>query len=156
MKIGDKIPDVMVKAVTKEGSHDEVQTGALFAGKKAIVFGLPGAFTPTCSSKHLPGYVAQLDDLAKKGVGLVACVSVNDAWTMEAWAKSHGALGKIVMIADGGGAFTRAAGLEQDIPHMGLRSKRWAAIVDDGVVQSIDVDSKGLVDTACEVQLAKV
>lgn len=157
LSVGDKIPDVALKTVTEAGQQ-EVSTGELFKGKKAIVFGLPGAFTPTCSAKHLPGYVAQYDDLQSKGVDLVACVSVNDAFVMEAWGKAHHALGKIVMVADGSAAFTKAAGLELDLngAHMGLRSKRWAAVIVDGVVKSIDIDDTGLVETACEVQLKKV
>jgi peroxiredoxin len=158
MQVGDKVPDVKVKAVTAEGRHDEVSTGELFAGKKVVVFGVPGAFTPTCSAKHLPGYVSQAADLKKKGVDLIACVSVNDAFVMEAWAKDKGALGTITMIADGSAAFTRAAGLELDLDGagMGLRCKRWAAVIEDGVVKSLDIDAKGLIDTACEVQLGKV
>ncbi len=158
MQVGGAIPDVKVKMVAEAGKHEEVSTRALFEGKKAVVFGVPGAFTPTCSAKHLPGYVAQWDDLKKKGVDLVACFSVNDAFVMEAWAKEHGALGKIVMIADGSAAFTKAAGLELDLDGagMGLRCKRWAAVIDDGTVKSLDVDAKGLVETACEVQIGKV
>jgi len=157
LEVGATIPDVKLKTVTEAGQQ-EVSTGELFKGKKAVVFGVPGAFTPTCSAKHLPGYVAQYADLKGKGVDLVACVSVNDAFVMEAWGKAHDALGKIVMVADGSGAFTKASGLELDLngAHMGLRCKRWAAVIDDGVVKSIDVDDKGLVDTACEVQLGKV
>ncbi len=157
LEVGGKVPDVKLKTVTEAGQQ-EVGTGELFKGKKAVVFGVPGAFTPTCSSKHLPGYVAQYESLKGKGVDLVACVSVNDAFVMEAWANAHDALGKIVMVADGSGAFTKAAGLELDLngAHMGLRCKRWAAVIEDGVVKSIDIDDKGLVDTACEVQLAKV
>jgi len=157
LEVGSKIPDVKLKTVTDAGQQ-EASTGELFKGKKAVVFGVPGAFTPTCSAKHLPGYVAQFEELKGKGVDLVACVSVNDAFVMEAWGKEHGALGKITMIADGSGAFTKAAGLELDLngAHMGLRCKRWAAVIEDGVVKSIDIDDKGLVDTACEVQLGKV
>jgi peroxiredoxin len=158
MQVGDQIPDVKLKAVTAEGEQKEVSTRELFQGKKAVLFALPGAFTPTCSAKHLPGYVAQLDELKAKGVDLVACLSVNDAFVMEAWAKDKGALGKIVMLADGSGAFTRAAGLELDLTGagMGVRSKRWAAVVDGGVVKSIDIDEKGLESTACEAQIRKV
>jgi peroxiredoxin len=158
MQVGDQIPDVKLKAITAEGETKEVSTRELFQGKKAVLFALPGAFTPTCSAKHLPGYVAQLDELKAKGVDLVACLSVNDAFVMEAWAKDRGALGKIVMLADGSAAFTRAAGLELDLTGagMGVRSKRWAAVVDGGVVKSIDIDEKGLESTACEAQIRKV
>lgn len=157
IEVGQKIPDVKVKTATEAGQQ-EASTAELFKGKKAVVFGVPGAFTPTCSSKHLPGYVAQYADLKGAGVDLVACVSVNDAFVMEAWGKAHDALGKVVMVADGSGALTKAMGLELDLTgaHMGVRCKRWAAVVEDGVVKSIDVDDKGLVDTACEAQLKKV
>jgi peroxiredoxin len=158
MQIGSAVPDVTLKVVREAGNHEEVSTKALFEGKKVVIFGLPGAYTPTCSAKHLPGYVAKLEDLKAKGVDLVACLSVNDAFVMEAWAKEHGALGKITMIADGSAAFTKAAGLELDLTGagMGLRCKRWAAVFDNGVVKSLDVDAQGLVETACEVQLGKV
>lgn len=158
MQVGEKIPDVKLKAVTAEGEQKEIGTHELFQGKKAILFGVPGAFTPTCSAKHLPGFVAQHDELKAKGVDLVACLSVNDAFVMEAWGKDKGALGKVVMLADGSAAFTKAAGLELDLTGagLGLRCKRWAAVLEDGVVKSLDVDDKGLESTSCEVQLKKV
>lgn len=158
MQVGAAIPDVKLKMITEAGKHEEVSTRALFEGKKAIVFGVPGAYTPTCSQKHLPGFVAQRDALAKKGVDLVACLSVNDAFVMEAWAKDQGALGKVVMLADGSAEFTKAAGLELDLTAagLGLRCKRWAAVVENGVVKSLDVDDKGLELTSCETQLGKV
>jgi peroxiredoxin len=158
MQVGETIPDVKLKAVTGAGEQEEISTRKLFQGKKAILFGLPGAFTPTCSAKHLPGYVAQADELRAKGVDLVACLSVNDAFVMEAWAKEKGALGKVVMLADGSAAFTKAAGLELDLTGagMGVRSRRFAAVVDDGVVKSIDIDEKGLESTACEAQLKRL
>ena len=158
MQVGEKIPDVKLKAVTAEGKQEEIGTRELFQGKKAILFGVPGAFTPTCSAKHLPGFVAQYDELKAKGVDLVACLSVNDAFVMEAWGKDRGALGKVVMLADGSAAFTKAAGLELDLTGagLGLRCKRWAAVLEDGVVKSLDVDDKGLESTSCEVQLKKV
>src|SRR5215213_5220277 len=133
---GQKIPSVTIKQVTAEGAAD-VDTAALFAGKKVVLFSLPGAFTPTCSKQHLPGYVSRLPELQAQGVDMVACLSVNDAWVMEAWAKEHDALGKIVMLADGSGAFSKALGIDADLGahHMGLRARRGVIVVEDGVVK---------------------
>src|SRR5712691_11828873 len=103
---GQKVPSVTIKQATPEGGS-EVDPAALFAGKKVVMFSLPGAFTPTCSTKHLPGYVAKLGELKAAGVDLVACLSVNDAWTMKAWAEAHDALGKITMLADGEALFSK-------------------------------------------------
>jgi len=122
---GDKIPSVTIKQATAEGPKD-VDPAALFAGKNVVMFSLPGAFTPTCSKEHLPGYVARYDELRAKGIDLIACLSVNDAFVMKAWAEEHEALGKIVMLSDGNAAFTKALGIEVDLagPHMGLRARR--------------------------------
>jgi len=141
---GDKIPSVTIKEATADGPKD-VDTATLLAGKKVIIFSLPGAFTPTCSSKHLPGFVAKYDELVGKGVDVIACLSVNDVHVMRAWAEQHGALGKIVMLADGNAAFTRALGLELDLSaaQMGLRGRRAAIEVVDGVVKRVDVESPG-------------
>ena len=139
---GDKIPSVTIKQATPEGSS-EVDPSALFAGKKVVMFSLPGAFTPTCSNQHLPGYVAKLDEIKARGVDMVACLSVNDAWVMKAWAEQHGALGKIVMLADGQGLFSKALGIETEIPGMGLRARRGLVIAKDGVVESIDIEAPG-------------
>src|ERR1044071_2743707 len=116
---GQKIPSVTIKQATPEGPAD-VDPSALFAGKKVVMFSLPGAFTPTCSQKHLPGYVQKLGELKAQGVDMVACLSVNDAWVMKAWAEQHDALGKITMLADGSAAFTKALGLELDLTAHGL------------------------------------
>src|SRR4051812_27035159 len=116
---GDKFPSVSIKEATAEGPRD-VDPAALFAGKNVVMFTLPGAFTPTCSKHHLPDYVARRDDLAARGVDLVVCLSVNDAWVMKAWAEAHDALGKIVMLADGTGALSRALGIEVDLTGAGL------------------------------------
>jgi peroxiredoxin len=123
----------------------DVNTGELFAGKKAIVFALPGAFTSTCSSKHLPSYVNEHDALKAKGVDLIACLSVNDAAGMKAWGEAHNALGKIVMLADGNAELTRALGIEVDLSksQMGLRARRGVLVVDHGVVTSVDVEAPG-------------
>ena len=140
--VGQKIPSVTIKQATPEGAA-EVDPAALFAGKKVVMFSLPGAFTPTCSSKHLPGYVRELAQLKAKGIDIVACLSVNDAFVMKAWAEQHDALGKIVMLADGAAAFSKALGIDFEIPGMGVRAKRALFTVDDGVVKSVDVEAPG-------------
>src|SRR5215468_6972194 len=144
IKAGDKIPSVTIKQATPEGGSD-VDPAALFAGKKVIMFSLPGAFTPTCSQKHLPGYVRELPQLKAKGIDLVACLSVNDAWVMKAWAEEHDALGKIVMLADGSAAFSKALGIELDLTkaQMGIRCGRGLFVIDDGVVKSVDMEAPG-------------
>jgi glutaredoxin/glutathione-dependent peroxiredoxin len=157
---GQKIPSVTIKQVTAEGAAD-VDTAALFAGKKVVLFSLPGAFTPTCSQKHLPGYVEKLPELNAQGVDLVACLSVNDAWVMQAWAQQHDALGKIVMLADGSGAFTKALGIEVDLgAHgMGLRARRGVIVVEDGTVTSVEMEAPGKFEVssadACLINLKK-
>src|SRR3954463_14953544 len=132
---GQKIPSVTIKQATAEGGAD-VDPSVLFAGKKVVMFTLPGAFTPTCSQKHLPGYIAKLPELKAAGVDLVACLSVNDAWVMKAWAEQHDALGKITMLADGSAAFSKALGIEVDLSAhaMGIRCGRGVITVDNGVV----------------------
>ena len=141
---GDKIPSVTIKQATAEGPKD-VDPAALFAGKNAVMFSLPGAFTPTCSNQHLPGYVAKLDELHARGVDLVVCLSVNDAFVMKAWAEQHGALGKIVMLADGNAAFSKALGIELDlsVAQMGLRCRRGLITAKDGVVQTVAMEAPG-------------
>jgi peroxiredoxin len=157
---GQKIPSVTIKQVTAEGISD-VDPAALFAGKKVVVFSLPGAFTPTCSQKHLPGYVQKLPELKAKGIDLVACLSVNDAFVMKSWAEQHDALGKIVMLADGSAAFTKALGIELDLTAhgMGIRAARGVLTVDNGVVTSIDMEAPGKFEVssadACLLGLSK-
>jgi peroxiredoxin len=142
IEVGQKIPSVTIKQATAEGGAD-VNPAELFAGKKVVMFALPGAFTPTCSQKHLPGYVAQLPELKAKGVDMVACLSVNDAWVMKSWAEAHDALGKIVMLADGQGLFSKALGIDYEIPGMGLRAKRGLFVIENGAVKSIDMEEPG-------------
>ena len=139
---GQKIPSVTIKQATPEGGAD-VDPAALFAGKKVVMFSLPGAFTPTCSQKHLPGYVKELAQLKAKGVDIVACLSVNDAFVMKAWAEQHDALGKIVMLADGAAAFTKALGIDFEIPGMGVRAKRALFTIENDTVKSVDVEAPG-------------
>ncbi len=144
IEVGQKIPSVTIKQATAEGGAD-VNPAELFAGKKVIMFSLPGAFTPTCSQKHLPGYVAELPQLKAKGVDIVACLSVNDAFVMKYWAEAHDALGKIVMLADGSGEFSKALGIDADLGKfgMGVRARRGVMVIDNGVVTSIDMEAPG-------------
>jgi peroxiredoxin len=138
--VGDTVPDVTLKAVTSQGVED-VSTAALLGSGKVVLFGVPAAFSPTCSDYHLPGFVMRADELAAKGADRVVCVSVNDVFVMGAWATSLHADG-IVMLADHVGAFTQAMGLTMDATDFGLgvRSQRYAAVLQDGVVQSIEVE----------------
>lgn len=142
--VGDHLPDVGVYLVGPGGS-ESVSTGTLFAGKKAVVFAVPGAFTPTCSARHLPGFVEKAETFRDKGVDLVACLSVNDAFVMAAWSSRHDPKKSIAMIADGNGTFVQALGLDRDMKErgMGVRSQRFAMIVDDGVVQNLFVEAPG-------------
>ena len=146
---GQKIPSVTIKQATPEGGSD-VDPAALFAGKKVVMFSLPGAFTPTCSQKHLPGYIEKLPELKAAGVDIVACLSVNDVFVMKAWAEQHDALGKIVMLADGSGAFTKALGIELDLtgPGLGVRAARGVITIDNGVVTSVDMEAPGKFDVS--------
>lgn len=140
--VGDKLPAATFKVRTPEGLAD-LTTDELFAGKTVALFAVPGAFTPTCSAKHLPSYIENLDALKAKGVDTVACVAVNDAFVLSAWAKGQEADGKIVMLADGLGTFTKALGLDFDGSGAGLgtRSKRYSMLVEDGVVKALNVEA---------------
>ncbi len=144
IKPGDKIPSTTLHYLGPDG-ETTISTDELFAGKKVIVFGLPGAYTPTCSAAHLPGFVTFSDKLAAKGIDKIVCVSVNDSHVMSAWGKQHNADDVVFMAADGNADFTKAVGLDQDLSHrgMGIRSKRYAMIVDDGVVSLINVEQPG-------------
>jgi peroxiredoxin len=123
----------------------DVQTDDFFKGKKVVLFAVPGAFTPTCSAKHLPGFVEKAGEIKRHGVDTIACLSVNDAFVMNAWGKDQKAEGKVQMLADGNGDFTRAVGLELDGSGYGLgkRSQRYAMVVDDGVVKALNVEKPG-------------
>ena len=141
IQVGGKVPSVKVKVVSKDGTK-EANTAELFAGKKVVLFAVPGAFTPLCSAQHLPGFVTKADEMKKKGVDEVFCLSVNDGWVMDAWAKDRGAIGKVTLIADGSGEFTKAMGLELDATGagLGIRSQRYAAIIQDGVIKHLAVE----------------
>lgn len=140
--IGDRLPAATFKVRTADGLAD-MTTEELCAGKTVALFAVPGAFTPTCSAKHLPSYLDNLDALQAKGVDTVACVAVNDAFVLSAWAKGQEADGKIVMLADGTAAFTKALGLDFDGSGagLGIRSKRYAMLVKDGVVTALNVEA---------------
>jgi peroxiredoxin len=142
--VGDKVPSATLMEM-QDGGPKPVKTDDLFAGKKVVLFALPGAFTPTCSAKHVPGFVQNFDSLKAKGVDEIACVSVNDAFVMGAWGKDQKAGGKVRMLADGNGDFTRAMGLELDGSRfgMGKRSQRYAMIVDNGVIKELNVEDAG-------------
>ena len=144
IQIGDRIPDVTLRTIAA-GREREVSPRELFRGKRAVLFAVPGAFTPTCSDYHLPGFVEQADALREKGIELIACVAVNDHFVMDAWGKAREAGDKILMLADGNGDFARAMGLDQDSSRFGLgtRSRRYAALIDDGVLEAIHVDQPG-------------
>ena len=141
---GDKLPAVELQHKTAD-EIETVNTETLFAGKKVALFALPGAYTPTCSASHLPGYVVQSNALFEKGVDLIVCLSVNDAFVMQAWGDVHNAEDRVMMLADGSARFTRAVGLELDLDAagMGLRSQRYSMLIDDGVVKRLFVEAPG-------------
>ena len=149
IKVGDKVPDIALKTMTAEGPA-EITSAELFGGKKVVLFALPGAFTPTCSAKHLPGFVGNADALRAKGVDTIACLSVNDAFVMGAWGKDQGVGDNVLMLADGAAAFNTAMELTMDLTAagMGVRSKRYAMIVDDGVVSHLAVEEGGAFDVS--------
>lgn len=142
--VGDRIPNVTLMKATPEGPQP-VQAAEYFQGKKVALFSVPGAFTPTCSARHLPGFVEKEGELKGKGVDEIACVSVNDAFVMQAWGDQAGAEGKVTMLADGNGEFAEATGLTMDASKfgMGKRGQRWSAIVEDGVIKELNVEEPG-------------
>ena len=146
IKVGDRVPSVTFKVKTADGMKD-VKSDEYFKGRKVALFAVPGAFTPTCSAQHVPNFLQRADDLKKKGVAEVACVSVNDAFVMEAWGKAQNVGSKITMLADGNGEFAKATGLTLDGSGFGLgqRATRFSMLVDDGVVKVLNVeDSPGV------------
>jgi peroxiredoxin len=156
IKVGDKVPSVKLKQMTPEGVK-EVSTDDFFKGKKVVLFAVPGAFTPTCSAKHVPGFVQNDAALKAKGVDAVACLSVNDAFVMGAWGREQKSDGKVVMLADGNGDFTRAVGLELDATANGLgkRSKRYAMVVENGVVKTLNVEAPGAFEVSSAEAILK-
>lgn len=155
IKVGDKIPAATLKTKTADGLSD-VTTDDLFGGKKVLLFAVPGAFTPTCSAKHVPGYLSNAEAIKAKGIDTIACVAVNDAFVMDAWAKDQGVGDKLTMLADGTAAFTQAVDLGIDLsgPGLGLRSQRYAMLVEDGVVKTLAVeDNPGILDVSSAEQM---
>jgi peroxiredoxin len=150
ISIGERIPDATLYETTEFGeacpiSPQKVSVAEATKGKRVVLFGLPGAFTPTCSAKHVPGYIEQLGALKAKGVDEIWCVSVNDGFVMAAWGKELGALGKVRMLGDGSAELTKKLGLELDlVPNgMGVRMKRCSLLIDDGVVKQVNVEGPG-------------
>ena len=162
ISIGDKIPDASLSESTEFGeacplSPQKVSVADATRGKKIVVFGLPGAYTPTCSAKHVPGYLALRDQLAGKGVDEIWCVAVNDGYVMAAWGRDQKALGKIRFLGDGGAEWTKKLGLETEIPGMGVRMKRSSLFIDDGVVKQVNVEQPGKFEAStAETMLAQI
>jgi peroxiredoxin len=144
IKVGESMPSGTLKMMTKDGPKD-VTSDDLFKGKKVVLFSVPGAFTPTCDAKHLPGFVQLADQIRAKGVDTIACMAVNDVFVMNAWGKASSAGDKVMMLADGNGDYAKALGLELDARKfgMGTRGQRFALVVDNGTVKSVNVEEPG-------------
>ena len=158
IKVGDKLPEVSFKQFTSDGLGD-VSTGDVFAGKRVLLFGIPGAFTPVCQGNHLPGYVDQAATFKLHGIDEIACISVNDVFVMGAWAKSQDVGDRVIMLADGNGAFAKAIGLELDGSKFGMgpRSQRYSMVVKDGVVEKLNVEEGGAFEvSSADYMLAQV
>lgn len=149
IKVGDRIPDGTLMTMTPDGPKP-VSTNELFSGKKVVLFSVPGAFTPGCSKQHLPGFVQHADAIRKRGIDTIACLAVNDAFVMDAWGKDQSVGDKILMLADGNADFVNTLGLELNAARMGMgvRSKRFSMIVNDGVVEELNIDESGGVDVS--------
>jgi peroxiredoxin len=144
ISVGEKLPKATLVKAGPEGPQP-VDSEEYFRGRRIALFSVPGAFTPTCSARHLPGFVERADELKSKGVDEVACLAVNDAFVLQAWSEQAGAGGKVTMLADGNGDFSRAVGLTMDGSKFGMgeRGQRWSAIVEDGVVEQLNVEEPG-------------
>jgi len=144
IQVGDRLPKATFIKATAEGPQP-VDSEEFFRGRRVALFSVPGAFTPTCSARHLPGFVDKIDELKAKGVDEIACTAVNDAFVMGAWAKQGSAEGKVTMLSDGNGAFVKALGLDADFAkfNMGTRGQRFSMLVDDGVVKQLNVEQPG-------------
>ncbi len=155
ISVGDKLPDATFKTMTGDGAKP-ITSAEIFPGKKVVLFAVPGAFTPTCSNNHLPGYLENRDAILARGVDTIAVVSVNDVHVMGAWARFTGGEGKILFLADGNGDFAKSVGLDIDLAGggMGLRSKRYSMIVDDGKVTALNIE--GSPGQAVESSAAKI
>ncbi|MCA8926768.1 MAG: peroxiredoxin [Alphaproteobacteria bacterium] len=145
VKAGDKVPSTTIRMMGADGRPAATSTDDYFKGKKVVVFAVPGAFTPTCSAKHLPGFIEKADQIKAKGVDTIACIAVNDAFVMDAWGKSAHADGKVDMLSDGNGDLAKAMGLELDATGGGLghRSQRFAMVVEDGKITQLNVEAPG-------------
>ena len=148
IKVGDKLPEATFKVMGADGAPKDATTAELFGGKKVAVFAVPGAFTPTCTKQHLPGFVASEMELKNKGLSAIYCTAVNDIFVMSEWGKAVGADGKVVMLADGSADFAKKAGLEMDLTArgMGVRSRRYSMVVDNGVVTVLNVEEQPVLD----------
>lgn len=148
IKVGDKVPEATFMTMGPDGAPKPMTTAEAFGGKKVAMFAIPGAFTPTCSKAHMPGFVANEMALKNKGLSAIYCTAVNDAFVMAAWAKDMGATGKITMLADGSADFAKKCGLEMDLTArgMGVRSKRYSMIIDNGVVSVLNVEEQPVLD----------
>ncbi len=157
IKVGDRMPSGTMHTMTDSGPAP-VSTDELFKGKKVVLFSVPGAFTPTCSAKHLPGFVSKAGDLKAKGVDTIACMAVNDAFVMGAWGKDQGTGDKVTMLADGSAEYSKKLGLETDLSGygMGVRGKRFSLLVDDGVVKAVNVDEGEFKATSAEAMLEQL
>ena len=158
IQVGDNVPFVTLHVMGEDGP-DAITTDDLFKGKKVAFFALPGAFTPTCSAQHLPGFVDNAEALKSKGIDSIVCLAVNDAFVMSAWGKDQNVGGKVTLVADGSADFTKAAGLEFDLSGkgLGLRCKRFSMVIDDGVITTLDIDESGALETSsAENMLARL
>ncbi len=158
IQVGDRVPEVTLYEMGRDGPQ-AVTSADLFNGKKVVLFALPGAFTPTCSAAHLPGYVVKADELRDRGVDSIVCLSVNDAFVMGAWGDAQNVEGRVRMVADGSAAFTKAVGLELDLSErgFGLRSDRYAMIIDNGVVTALHREAPGKFEvSSAEAMLAEL
>ena len=156
IKVGDRIPSATLKHMTADGMQT-ITTDQLFKGKKVVLFALPGAFTPTCSAKHLPGFVQNAEQIKAKGVDTIACLSVNDAFVMNAWGKDQKVGDKVLMLADGNADFSKAVGLTMDGTGygMGTRAQRYAMVVQDGVVKALNVEAPGAFEVSSAESILK-
>ena len=142
IKVGDKLPDATFR-IWKDGKGADMTVSELTKGKKVALFAVPGAFTPTCSAKHLPSFKDKAAELHAKGVDTIACVSVNDVWVMDAWGRDQKVGDDIIMLADGAGIFAKAVGMDKDLGPLGMRSLRYSMIVEDGVVKQFNLEEPG-------------
>ena len=160
IKVGDRVPEATLTESTEFGeacpvAPTPVSVSSALKGKRVVIFGLPGAYTPTCSAKHVPGYLERLAELKSKKVDEVWCVAVNDGFVMAAWGRDQKAIGKIRMLGDGSADFTKGLGLEVQIPGMGVRTKRFSMFVDDGIVKTLNVEAPGKFEVSDAATMVK-